>query len=262
MELYKKINLHSHTHRCYHAEGSVEDYVQEALHHHMKILGISDHTPFPEKRDEGIRMELDEFPEYVKEIEDAQKKYLRIKILKGLECDYTPEFISFYKKLKEKYQLDYLIGSVHFIYENGKMIDVFEEPLNHKRMKLYTEQMLGNLDTDIFNFIAHPDLFVMRLVTWDSYAEDCVREMCKLAEKKHRILEINVNGLHKPGSPYPDKRFWKIASEYQIGTIINSDAHRVENLCAKKEYGYQIQKKYCICQSSRDLIKNIFQPKI
>ncbi len=248
MELYEKINLHSHTYRCHHAEGTVEDYVQEALKHHVEVLGISDHTPFPEKRDEGIRMELSEFPDYVKEIEDAQKKYSKLRILKGLECDYTPEFIGFYKELKEKYQLDYLIGSVHFFYENGKMIDVFEEPLDHKRMNLYTEQMLGNLDTDIFAFFAHPDLFCMRLEKWDSYVEDCVREMCKLAEEKKRTLEINVNGLHKPGSPYPDERFWKIASDYQIDTIINSDAHKIKNLCAKKEYGFQIQKKYRLAQ--------------
>lgn len=81
--------------------------------------------------------------------------------------------------------------------------------------------------------------------------------ICKLAEQKHRTLEINVNGLHKQGSLYPDERFWKIVSEYQIGTIINSDAHRVENLCAKKEYGHQIQKRYCLKQSAQDIIKKI-----
>ncbi|KIR02760.1 putative histidinol phosphatase [Lachnospiraceae bacterium TWA4] len=136
----------------------------------------------------------------------------------------------------------------YFFYENGKMIDVFEEPLDRERMRRYTEAMLANIDTELFDFVAHPALFCMRLETWDSYTEDCIREICKLAEQKKKPLEINVNGCHKPGSPYPDARFWKIASNYEIETLINSDAHRVENLCAKKEIGYEIQKRYHLKQ--------------
>ncbi|KIR02759.1 putative histidinol-phosphatase [Lachnospiraceae bacterium TWA4] len=114
MELYKKINLHSHTFRCKHAQGNVADYIEEGIRNGMQVLGISDHTPFPEPRDTGIRMELEELPEYISEIESAQKKYQNIRILKSLECDYTKEFISFYKEMKENYHLDYLIGSVLF----------------------------------------------------------------------------------------------------------------------------------------------------
>ncbi|MDO4621201.1 MAG: histidinol-phosphatase [Lachnospiraceae bacterium] len=245
MELYEKVNLHSHIYRCHHAEGTVEEYVQEAIRHHVEVLGISDHTPFPETMHMGTRMELSELPDYIKEIEDAREKYSQqIKILKGLECDYTPSLVDFYRELKENYPFDYMIGSVHFLCEDGRIFDVFREPIDHKHMRLYTENMLGNLDTDFFDLIAHPDLFFIQLEQWDSYAEDCVREMCRMAEEKHRIFEINVNGLLKPGKPYPNERFWRIVSDYHIRTIVNSDAHKVEHLCHNKEIGFQIQQKY------------------
>ncbi len=244
MKLYETMNLHSHTYRCHHAEGDVLDYAKEADRCGVKLLGISDHTPFPEKRDEGIRMELAEMPGYIAAIEQAAKAYPAMRIRKGLECDYTPGYVDFYRDLQQEYGLDYLIGSVHFYEQNGQMMSVFETPMDHRGMRLYTEQMLANIDEDLFAFIAHPDVFCTQLETWDDYVEDCVHEMCRLAEQKKRVLEINVNGLHKMGEPYPDERFWRIVGQYEIETLISSDAHKVERLCAKKEVGYAIQQKY------------------
>ncbi|MDO4632439.1 MAG: histidinol-phosphatase [Eubacteriales bacterium] len=244
MELYQKINLHSHTFRCHHATGRVEEYAEEAMRQNLKVLGVSDHTPFPEKRDEGVRMLFEELPEYLREIETAEKKYPEIRFFKALECDYEREMMPFYQELKKNYPLDYLIGSVHYFYENGRVVDAFHEPIDHARLRLYTEAMLENIDSELFAFAAHPDLFALQLEQWDAYAEDCVREICRLAEMKKKPLEINVNGRHKQGQPYPDSRFWKIVGEYDIETLINSDAHTVENLCAEKEYGYELQQRY------------------
>ena len=40
-------NYHTHTYRCFHAYGTEEDYVQEAIRQNMQELGFSDHGPFP-----------------------------------------------------------------------------------------------------------------------------------------------------------------------------------------------------------------------
>ena len=39
--------FHSHTFRCGHAEGDVEDYVLLAIKHGLKIYGVSDHVFLP-----------------------------------------------------------------------------------------------------------------------------------------------------------------------------------------------------------------------
>ena len=40
-------NYHSHVALCGHAEGTVEDYVLEAIKHNYEEIGISDHAPIP-----------------------------------------------------------------------------------------------------------------------------------------------------------------------------------------------------------------------
>ena len=51
----KKINFHTHTNRCRHADGIAADYVQSALSAGVTQLGFSDHAPFPDY-DFGMRM--------------------------------------------------------------------------------------------------------------------------------------------------------------------------------------------------------------
>ena len=41
-----KVNYHTHTYRCQHGKGDVEDYIQYALANGLTILGLSDHTPW------------------------------------------------------------------------------------------------------------------------------------------------------------------------------------------------------------------------
>ena len=41
------INFHTHTSRCHHASGSVQDYLQAAWNAGVKYIGISDHSPEP-----------------------------------------------------------------------------------------------------------------------------------------------------------------------------------------------------------------------
>ncbi|MDD2970972.1 MAG: histidinol-phosphatase [Lachnospiraceae bacterium] len=251
MSSYRQMNLHSHTFRCGHAEGDTVDYAAEAVKNKMLLLGISDHTPFPEKRDENTRMEPEQMPDYIAGIEKAREKFPELQILKGLECDYTEEYLPFYQSLRNTYSLDYLIGSAHFYYENGERISVFKEPVNHKRMNAYMEQVIGAIDSGMFLFIAHPDLFCLHLERWDDYVESCVREICREAEQKKMPLEINVSGYlkGKDGSaPFPKDEFWRIVSDYDIGILINSDAHTVPCLCQDKEKGYALQQKYHLRQ--------------
>ena len=65
-------NYHTHCFRCQHADGTVEDYVLQALKHKFDILGMSDHVPYPH-HDYGFRMEMAEIWDYIYEVEDAKK---------------------------------------------------------------------------------------------------------------------------------------------------------------------------------------------
>ena len=43
-----RVNLHTHTYRCKHASGTVDDYCREAVKAGISILGFAEHTPFPD----------------------------------------------------------------------------------------------------------------------------------------------------------------------------------------------------------------------
>ena len=42
-----RVNLHTHTRRCKHAQGEISDYCAEAVRQNVAVLGFSDHSPFP-----------------------------------------------------------------------------------------------------------------------------------------------------------------------------------------------------------------------
>ena len=70
-------NYHTHTHRCNHAIGREEEYVQEALKAGMKTLGWADHTPylFPGGYYSHFRMRPVQLAGYVKTIESLREQY-------------------------------------------------------------------------------------------------------------------------------------------------------------------------------------------
>ena len=67
-------NYHTHCELCRHAEGTVEDYVKQAITEGFDVLGMSDHLPYPDY-DFGYRMEFAEIWDYITDVRDAQKKY-------------------------------------------------------------------------------------------------------------------------------------------------------------------------------------------
>ena len=177
-----KTNFHTHNYRCEHAVGNVEDYVKVAIREGYTELGISDHAPMPEYY-ENNRMKEEDFDGYLKEIEEAQEKYGdKIKIYKSLEIEYFPEFIEKYNKYREK--LDYLILGLHAFRKDG-------DDTNYNAWKIKTEEdvlayakfMVEAIESKKFDYIAHPDLYVINYRTWNESCEEAAHMIAKAAEK-------------------------------------------------------------------------------
>ena len=106
------IDLHNHTTLCNHAEGSMEEYILKAIEMDIDVFGFSEHAPMA--FDEKYRMSLDDIEYYSNEIKRLQEKYNdKIEIKYGYEVDYLPNFHE--KIIIENKDVDYLIGSVHFL---------------------------------------------------------------------------------------------------------------------------------------------------
>ena len=66
------VNLHTHTCRCKHARGIPADYAKAAEEKGIRVLGMTDHTPFPDDRVIMIRMGIAELDDYIREVREAQ----------------------------------------------------------------------------------------------------------------------------------------------------------------------------------------------
>ena len=72
-------NYHTHTWRCRHADGTEREYVERTIEGGLKILGFSDHSPypFPDGYDSGMRMRLDQVTRILKSISDSKQSISR-----------------------------------------------------------------------------------------------------------------------------------------------------------------------------------------
>ncbi len=241
-------NYHTHTYRCKHAKGDIEDYISYALSGHLKVLGFSDHTPLPDEKWARVRMKLNELDDYIAKIDNAKQKYPQLKILKALECEYAPEYENYYKELKEKYELDYFIGGGHFYPHESRWKDVYGDITTKKDLFAYTDYIIKSIQVPYFLFVAHPDLFGNCYLPWDKNTISCSKAILKAAAEYNMPLEINGYGLRKPQIKtsqglrcmYPLTPFWELASNYPIKVVLSSDAHRPQDVAASLKDCYKI----------------------
>src|SRR5690349_19225907 len=114
-------DYHSHTTRCLHAVGTMEEYVERALDLGMEEFGFSDHSPWMvEHPGRKAAMEPEELPEYVADVLRMREQYERggerpFRVRLGLEMDFVLARLGAAAEATRKYPWDYLIGSVHHL---------------------------------------------------------------------------------------------------------------------------------------------------
>ena len=218
-------NYHTHTHRCNHAIGREEDYVQEALKAGFEILGWADHTPylFPGGYYSHFRMRPVQLPGYVQTIQELQRKYAgQIEMPIGLETEYYPKHFGNLVEFLRDHPIDYLILGQHFI---GNEYDAPYSGLvtdDKDVVRQYCRQSMEAMNTGLFTYFAHPDL--IHYAGDRRFYQETVRPMCAEAKNCGIPLEINLLGIRE-GRHYPNRYFWEMAAEEGCQVILGCDAH-------------------------------------
>jgi histidinol-phosphatase (PHP family) len=234
-------NLHTHTFRCKHATGDVDDYCRAALDAGLECIGISDHTPLPDDRWLSVRMPYVELPDYMDAISEAQSDHPNLRILRSAECEYDECYESYYREeMLGEYACDYLIGAVHFFPHQGEWLTPFSDFTNPSCYGSFTDYFIETMESGLFSFIAHPDNFGASIPMMNAETEACTHAMCQAAVDLGGIWEVNGYGYRKTldssfssrRNPYPIEEFWDIVSDYPIKVIANSDAHRPQDIAS------------------------------
>lgn len=238
-------NYHTHTARCGHATGSDEEYVLAAIEAGWRVLGFTDHAAWPYESgytNLGVRMTTDMLEEYCASIRALQEKYKdKIRIYLGLECEYFPAYMKWLREQKEKLGLDFLIFGNHFEESDETGIYYGAAPLQENARSYCRDAILG-METGLFAYLAHPDLFLMNYPTFDETAKEVSETICRRALELNIPLEYNLQGQRleergkAKGVGYPKRCFWEIARDVGNEVIIGMDAHSPAALIDRERY--------------------------
>jgi histidinol-phosphatase (PHP family) len=233
-------NYHTHT-TFSDGKNTPEEIIEFAIENGIKALGFSDHA-FTEH---DQRYCMKDTNGYIKEIKRLKEKYAdKIQIYLGIEEDATFPV--------NRSDFDYIIGSLHYIYFNGKYypldsnydyFSVCAELFNgddlafaeyyYKYFCQYLEKrkpdIIGHFDVITKFDEKYKDRFLHDEKYWrlaEKYLERVIKFGC--------IFEINT-GLISRGfrsSPCPHDRLLKIIAKHGGRVTLSSDAHQTENLCS------------------------------
>lgn len=225
------VDLHNHTKLCNHAEGEVFEYVEKAIECGVKYFGFSDHAPMD--FDEKYRMSFNDMPKYEKEILEAKDKYQKkIEILLGYEVDFLPGHMD---EIVLNSNVDYLIGSVHFIdewgFDNPEFIGHYEHQDIDEIWQKYFDTIESMANSRLFDIVGHLDLIKVFKFMPKKSIESIAKNAMSAIKKADMTLEINVAGFRKPiGEAYPSLNLLKEAYDLKIPITFSSDAHKPEQV--------------------------------
>ncbi len=224
-----RYNLHTHSFYCGHGSGRISEYCGRAAEKGFDALGFSEHIPFPDGRLSRSRMAFGTMPVYEA---DVRSQHVPFRLLLGYEVDYFPELDGYYEEVFGR--VDYLIGGTHFItHPDGTLTSVFEPGLSKKDLGIYAGNTIKAMESGLFSFYAHPDVFLAAR-PFDDEAKAVSIAILDAAADLGMPFEINGNGIMQ-GRGYPSRDFWALAAERGIPALLSTDAHSVPNLDASFE---------------------------
>jgi histidinol-phosphatase (PHP family) len=226
-----RIDLHNHTTRCNHAEGTIDEYIQRAIELGIDIYGFSEHAPMD--FDEKYRLPFCDMDAYTNDILDAKERYKNeIEILLGYEVDYLPGHMD---ERVLNADVDYLIGSVHFIdkwsFDNPEFIGGWKSKDIDEIWKAYFEATEAMVKTGKFDIVGHLDLIKVFKYMPKQDVRILAKNALKAIKDSNMVLELNTAGLRKPiAEIYPSPQLLKEAYALGIPITFASDAHSVEQV--------------------------------
>lgn len=214
-------------------EDNVERYLEAAADRGIAELGVSEHLyRFREA------LELWRHPYWESQAHDDLDLYcefvLTTPLRLGIEADFIPGAEDRTATLLEARELDYVVGSVHFLADEGSVddrrYDVWKSDGDADSLwRRYFEWIAEAARSGLFDILAHPDL----IKVWGaespqpskdprSYYEPAVEAIAESGI----AVEVSTAGLRKPVEEiYPSPAFAEMCVDAGAAFALSSDAH-------------------------------------
>lgn len=240
-----RVDMHNHTYLCNHASGTMDEYIQKAIENKIDIYGFSDHAPM--KFDEAYRMKFSQMGLYESMVDEMRDKYKgKIEILKAYEVDYLENFMD---ERIFKTDVDYLIGSVHFLdgwgFDNPEFIGGWENREIDEIYKEYFSKISALAKSGKFDILGHIDLIKVFKFLPKQDIRILAKEALKEIKKASLVVELNSAGLRKPvGEIYPCENLLEEIASLDIAITLSSDAHSPTQVAQNYDKMLDLAKKF------------------
>lgn len=224
-------DYHTHTPLCMHAEGESKVFVNAAIVAGLTEYGISCHAPAHPEPFDDWRMLESQIPDYIQWIDRARAEaHGRVPIRCGLECDWLPGCEPWIESLAEKYNWDYLIGSVHYLsdwdFDNPVWLEKWAQTDVDDAWDRYWKTYIDMVESGLFDILGHPDLIKKFGYKPSGDLRRFYDPVIEAIAVSGSVIELNTAGWHKPcKEAYPEPYFLELANTAGIPLVISSDAH-------------------------------------
>jgi histidinol-phosphatase (PHP family) len=216
------------------------DYLAAAEKAGLAELGVADHFPWPDGYDPQCRMFTNEYPLYHDMVMELRNSQHSVKVKYGIELDYVPGRMDEVFAYAEKYDYDYIIGSIHytddFPFDSPEHIEVWKDSEKSEQIwTRYYELLLEFVSLGGFDIIGHFDLpKKFGSIQPDTGKIRClIDDILTAAADNSLALEINTGGLRQPGRKmYPAPVILTKAAAKGVRLTLGSDAHAPNQVSA------------------------------
>lgn len=229
------VDYHTHTNRCGHASGTVEEYIESALSKNIREIGFSDHAPLPESMNDGYTMSVSEVEEYIASIEECRERYKdSIAVRLGFEVDF-PLAGSFDRKYFSDRRVDYLIGSCHFIdgwpFDHPDFTDGYRSRDIDEIYASYYSVVESIAISGLFDILGHFEIIKKFGHRPKREFSLSIEKIAKKMAAGNLAAEINTAGMiHPVREMYPSDSIIQVFFNCNVPITIGSDAHRPEQV--------------------------------
>ena len=225
---------------------SPEEVILKAIELRWDYVYFTDHyllpPDFPLKGNRGYFNK-----EYIKDVKKLREKYKdKIKIYFGAEFNWFEDYSKWLRKEAKK-DFDYVIGSIHFLFEKNGKFRLMEQGRDYYLETLrkfggvkgyvqeYYKQTKNLIKSEIYDSVGHFDYVKIYNKNKEFFSEDdawyeeLVLECLDLMKGSGMVLEINAGGFGKCGASFPSEWIVKEARKRNIPITLGLDAHQEEH---------------------------------
>ncbi len=254
-----RYNLHSHTQFC-DGRGTMDQFARAAADAGILHYGFTPHSPVP--FDTPCNMKADDVPAYLAEVERIRKKYDTVQFYAGMEIDYLGPDWGPAHPYFAGLDLDYSIGSVHFLpakSDPSRFIDVDGRP------ERFVQYMHEYFDDDIeyvveefyrrssamvraggFDILGHLDKIGANASYYLPGIErrrrylDALNALVDDVIASGVCVEINTKSLAQTGRLFPRESVVARLYRAHVPLLVNSDTHYPDLINAGRPYALSL----------------------